>query len=148
MGGLLAGLHVLQFVGLIDALMTFDFAMTVIDSEIAQMLKRIARGMEVTEANLAVDEIADVGPGGTFITSERTLARMHETALMPEIADRQPRQMWVNSGSPSAHHRALQRARVILSETSDSLFSRKVEARIRARFAGMVRGDSTPPEGW
>jgi trimethylamine--corrinoid protein Co-methyltransferase len=71
--------------------MAFDFGMAVIDNEIALMLKRLVRGIEVTESNLAVDEIAQVGPAGMFITTPRTLEFMASTAFMPEIADRQTR---------------------------------------------------------
>jgi len=59
-------MHVLQFVGLIDALMTFDYSMALVDNEIALMLKRMVRGIEFTAENLALDEIEEIGPSGMF----------------------------------------------------------------------------------
>ncbi|MCK4316314.1 MAG: trimethylamine methyltransferase family protein, partial [Anaerolineae bacterium] len=67
LAGVLAGADMLNMGGLLDALMAFDFAKAVIDNEIALMLKRVKRGLEFSEENLALDTIAEVGPGGTFI---------------------------------------------------------------------------------
>lgn len=138
MGGLLAGMHVLQFVGLIDSLMTFDFGMAAIDNEIALMLKRVARGMEVSQRNLAVDEIAEVGPGGSFMTAPRTLELMKSTAYLPTVADRQTRHDWTARGSRDAHDTALKRARDILSQKREPLFSHATDERIRSQFADIL----------
>jgi trimethylamine--corrinoid protein Co-methyltransferase len=149
MGGVLAGMNVLQFAGLLDALMTFDFGMAVVDDEIAQMLKRVHRGMEVTESNLAVDEIAEIGPAGMFVSTKRTHKMMRETAILPKVADRQVRQIWEESGSEDAHARGLRLARKLLSGAdATSLLPPEAEQRVRASFEGLVSGDFTMPEGW
>ena len=148
MGGLLGGMHVLQFAGLIDALMAFDYGMAVVDNEIAQMLKRVARGMEFSEDNLALGEIGEEGPGGMFVATDRTLELMTSTALMPDVADRDTRQIWTENGALDTSSRALKQAREILAEDRKTLFSPEVEERIRNQFKGMVAGDFTMPEGW
>ena len=63
LAGVLAGADMLNMGGLLDALKVFDFAKAVIDDEIARMLKRVKRGFEFNEENLALDVIAEVGPG-------------------------------------------------------------------------------------
>jgi trimethylamine--corrinoid protein Co-methyltransferase len=146
MGGMLAGMHVLQFVGLIDALMAFDYGMTVIDNEISLMLKRVVRGMEFSEDNLAIDEINAIGPGGTFLTTDRTIKSMAVGAFLPDIADRQPRQMWMEAGGLEAQDRSLRKVKEILAEESRSLFSAAAEARIRAEFVDLVSGDAKTPD--
>lgn len=140
-GGLLAGMHVLQFAGLIEALLTFDFGMAVVDNEISIMLKRVARGMEFSEANLALEEIKAVGPSGMFIDTELTLERMKTTGLLPDIADRESRENWSKKGGMETADKALLKARKILESDCPSLFSPEVEARIRQRFQGMVAGE-------
>lgn len=147
-GGLLAGMDVLQFAGLIDALKAFDYSMLVIDNEISLMLKRVARGLEFSEDNLSLDEVAEVGPGGSFITTAETLARTRETALFPEVADRDHRQSWMASGGRDAAARALVRAKELLEGDHPTTFSPEVDARIRRRFEGLVSGDLTVPDGW
>ncbi len=146
--GMLGGAHMFNMAGLLDALMAFDFAKAVIDDEIARMMKRIARGMEFSEENLALDEIAEVGPSGMFAASERTVARMKHTAVLPDIADRDMRQQWEEKGSLDAQARAMQKVRDILTRDNPAVFSPEVDARIRAEFADLVPGDSVPPPGW
>jgi trimethylamine--corrinoid protein Co-methyltransferase len=71
--GFLGGVDIFNMGGLLDALMAFDFAKAVIDNDIALMLKRIRRGFEFSEENLALDLIAEVGPGGMFADTDHTL---------------------------------------------------------------------------
>jgi trimethylamine---corrinoid protein Co-methyltransferase len=111
LGGLLAGMHVLQFAGLIEALLTFDFGMAVVDNEISLMLKRVARGLEISETNLGLDEIKTFAPSGMFIDSDLTRENMKVTALLPEIADRQTRESWSKKGGLDTADRALLKAR-------------------------------------
>ncbi len=138
----LGGVDLLNTGGLLDALMTFDFAKAVIDNEIALMLKRVRRGLEFSEENLALDVIAEVGPGGTFIDTLHTLKRMRTTALLPEIADRNPRQRWEDEGALDSHAQAMQRVREILTRDNPAVFSPDVDAQIRAEFEGLVAGDA------
>jgi len=42
----------------------------------------------------------------------------------------------------------MRRARDILTRDNPAVFSPEVDARVRAAFPGLVRGDSTPPAGW
>ena len=141
---LLGGANMLNMGGLLDALKAFDFAKAVIDDEIAQMLKRIRQGMEFSEENLALDVIAEVKPGGTFMTHKHTVKWMRKAALMPRIADRDPREVWEKRGALDAYQRARQRAAEILASPNPALFPPEIEARIRAAFPEMVRGEVTP----
>jgi trimethylamine---corrinoid protein Co-methyltransferase len=119
-----------------------------VDSEISLMLKRVARGVEFSEANLGLDEIRNVGPGGMFIDADSTIERMRITAFLPEIADRASRTTWTDKRSLETADRALIKARQILEMDCPSLFSPEADARIRQRFKGMVAGDFKLPEGW
>jgi len=145
---LLSGNHLFNMAGLLDALMSFDFAKAVIDDEIVAMLRRIQRGLEISEENFALDIIKEVGPGGMFADHLHTLERMRSTGLLPEIADRDPRQGWIEKGGLDAQGRAMLRVRDILTRDAPSLFSPEVDARLRSEFAGMVVAEFAPPEGW
>lgn len=146
--GFLGGVDIFNMGGLLDALMAFDFAKAVIDNDIALMLKRIGQGFEFSEENLALDLIGEIGPGGMFADSEHTLERMRSTMHLTNIADRNPRQQWIESGALDAQARAMLRVKDILTRDNPAVFSADVDAQIQARFAGMVNGDSTPPAGW
>jgi trimethylamine---corrinoid protein Co-methyltransferase len=146
--GLLAGVEMFNMAGLLDSLMSFDFAKAVIDDEISLMLKRIQRGFEFSEANLALDVIAQVGPGGMFMDLSHTLDRMKTTAFLPEVADRDARQQWIEKGALDSQAHAMLKVRDILTRPNTAVFAPEVDARVRAEFPGLVAGDSTPPEGW
>lgn len=146
--GLLGGADLFNVGGLLDALMTFDFAKAVIDNEIALMLKRIKRGIEFSPQHLALEVIAETGPGGMFADKPHTLEHMKTTALLPEVADRDMRQQWEEKGALDVQARAMQRVREILTRDNPAVFRPEVDARIRAVFADMVAGDSVPPPGW
>ena len=145
---LLADVHLFNMGGLLDALMAFDFAKAVIDDEIAVMLKRIKHGMGFSEADLGLDLIAEVGPGGMFADHEHTLERMRTTAFLPEIADRNPRVGWEERGALDAQGRAMRRVRDILTREAPGFFSPDQDRELRAAFAGLLAAELRPPEGW
>jgi trimethylamine--corrinoid protein Co-methyltransferase len=145
--GLLGDVHMFNMAGLLDALMAFDFAKAVIDDEIAAMLKQLRRGLDFSEQNLALDVIREVGPGGMFADHMHTLERMKSVALLPEVADRDPRQSWLEKGGLDSQSRAMLRVRDLLTRDAPSLFSPETDAAIRARYAGIVGGDYSPPAG-
>lgn len=146
--GLLAGMDMLNMGGLVEALKTFDFAKAIIDDEIAIMLKRVKRGLEFSEENLALDIVKKVGPGGSFIVEPHTIKRMKTAAILTRLSDRDTRTQWEKKGSQDIHSRAMARVREILSKPSSTVFSDEVEARIRSRFTGLVEGNLQMPEGW
>jgi trimethylamine--corrinoid protein Co-methyltransferase len=142
LAAMLAGVDFVSMGGVLDALMAFDFAKAVIDNEIALMIKRVKRGYEFSEENLALDVLAEVGPGGMFMDTRHTLKRMRTTALLPEIADRSARQEWEADGALDSQARAMRRVREILSGDNPAVFSPDVDARIRAAFEGLVAGEA------
>jgi trimethylamine--corrinoid protein Co-methyltransferase len=146
--GLAAGVDMFNTGGLLDALMAFDFAKAVIDDEIFMMAKRAQRGFEYSEENLALDLIREVGPAGMFMDNAHTLERMKTAAFLPEIADRDARAQWMERGALDSQARAMRKVQDILTRDNPGLFSPEVDARVRAAFAGLVAGDSRPPEGW
>jgi len=148
MAGVLAGMDMLNMGGLLEALKVYDFAKTVIDDEIALMLKRAKRGLEFSEDNLALDIIAKIGPGGSFIVEPHTIKRMKTAGLLTKLSDRDTRTQWEKKGAPDTHARAMARVREILAQESSAVFSPEVDARIRAEFKDLIPGVLEMPEGW
>lgn len=147
MAGLLAGMDMMNMGGLVEALKTFDFAKAVIDDEIAQMLKRVKRGLEFSEENLAVDVIKKVGPGGSYIVEPHTIKRMKTAGLLTKLSDRDTRSQWMKKGGQDIHARAMAKVREILARPSSTLFSPEVEDRIRAHFKDLISAEMQIPEG-
>jgi trimethylamine---corrinoid protein Co-methyltransferase len=144
--GVTAGATLLNMGGLFSSLMAFDFAKAVVDNEIAIMDKRAWRGLEFSEENLALDEIAAVGPGGSYMGRKHTKARMRTTAVLPKLAARDMRMQWEEAGRPDINSRALAEARRILAQPNPAVWDAALDAAIRDHFADLVAGDATPLE--
>ena len=145
--GVLAGADMLNMGGLLDALKVFDFGKAVIDDEIAQMLKRLKRGLNFSEEELALELIAQVKPGGSFMMSPHTARRMKSEALLPRLADRETREAWEKKGSLDTQARAMLRVNEILAHISEDLIPAEIDARLHAQFKNLVSGALESPHG-
>ncbi|HQX15514.1 MAG TPA: trimethylamine methyltransferase family protein [Anaerolineales bacterium] len=141
MGGIVGGMDMFNIGGLIDALKTFDFAKAVIDDEVAQMLKRVKRGISFSDEDLAVDLIKEIGPGGSFIVAKHTINRMKTEAVMTKIADRDARIAWERKGALDIQARAMNKVKEIMSKNPESLILPEVDEELRAAFPGLVAGE-------
>jgi len=141
MGGLVGGMDMFNIGGLIDALKTFDFAKAVIDDEVAQMLKRVKRGISFSDEDLAVDLIKEVGPGGSYIVAKHTINRMKTEAVMTKIADRDARTIWEKKGAMDTQARAMKKVKDVLGSNMNSLISPEIDAKLREAFPGLVAGE-------
>ena len=72
---------------------------SVIDNEMAAMLRRLHKPVEVSEATLSADAVAAVGPGGSFLgikdTAKRIRAGEH---YMPTLSNRLSYEKWTEDG--------------------------------------------------
>jgi trimethylamine---corrinoid protein Co-methyltransferase len=144
--GILSGMDMFNIGGLIDALKTFDFAKAVIDDEIAQMLKRVKRGISFSEDDLAVNLINEIGPGGSFIKPKHTSARMKTEIVLTKIADRDARSIWEKKGALDTQAHAMNKVRDIMANNTAALISPEVDEKLRAAFPGLVAGELFPLE--
>ena len=138
--GLLAGMDMFNIGGLIDALKTFDFAKAVIDDEAAQMMKRMKRGINVSEDELAVSLIKEIGPGVSFIVNPQTVKRMKTETILTKLADRDSRTAWEKKGSLDIHARAMNRFREIMMQNTSSLIPAEIDEKLQIKFPGLVKG--------
>ncbi|NOT05664.1 MAG: trimethylamine methyltransferase [Anaerolineales bacterium] len=143
-GGLVSGMDMFNIGGLIDALKTFDFAKAVIDDEMAQMMKRLKRGVSFTEEDLALDLIKQVGPGGSYIVAKHTISRMKTEAVMTKLADRDARTSWVKKGAMDIQARAMKKLKDVMVANVNPLISPELDEKLRAEFPGLVAGELLP----
>jgi trimethylamine--corrinoid protein Co-methyltransferase len=134
--------HMFNTGGLLSSLMAFDFAKAVIDGEMGMMLKRLNRGLDFSEENLALDVIAEAGHGGTYMELDHTFENVRGTAVMPRVATREMRDIWEETGRSDANARALQEAARILTKDNPAVFAPEVDNKIRERFSDIVAGDA------
>lgn len=146
--GAAAGLDFIVMGGLLDALMAFDFGQLVIDDEIALMIKRFRQDLALGDLSGCLEEIRAAGPGGMYIGNEQTLRLMKTGAFLPEVADRERREVWQLRGRPDAHARALQLAKAALCKPNPAALAPETDRRLRAGLDGLVDGEPVVPDQW
>jgi trimethylamine--corrinoid protein Co-methyltransferase len=111
----LAGGDMLCATGTIYAGRVFAFEQVLLDSELVDIIHALEDGMSVSDEDLAVDVIDDIGPGGHFLAHPHTLRNMRRN-WRPRYFDRATWEEWESSGEPSPRDRARERAREIVAE--------------------------------
>lgn len=106
----------------------------VIDNEIIGMAKRAVKGIRVNDETLAFEEIAEVGPGGSFIDRPHTVKHLRDELFFPALSDRNNRAKWESEGSLDGRERARIEARRILREHKPLAIPREIDKQIREKF--------------
>ena len=74
----------------------------VIDADMIGMVGEFLRPLATDADSLAVDAIAEVGPGGHFFGTDHTLARYRDAFYKPMVSDWRNYESWAEAGSPTA----------------------------------------------
>jgi trimethylamine--corrinoid protein Co-methyltransferase len=102
--------------GWLEGGLTASFEKLVLDAEMLQMAAEYMRPIEVNEETLALEAIADVGPGGHFLGSAHTLARFETAFYTPLVSDWQNFERWKETGGHDAATRANRIWKQLLAE--------------------------------
>ena len=86
----------------------------VVVDEFVGMNRRLLAGIEVNEETLALDAIADVGPGGEFISHRHTRRLCREAQWRPTVLSRASQGTWENDGRADLNMRARRKALTLL----------------------------------
>ena len=86
--------------GLIDAHNTMYLPQSVVDNEMAAMARRLYAEVEVSDATLAAESIAKVGPGGGYLAERETAKRIRAGEhYLPSVSDRLSYEKWAETGA-------------------------------------------------
>jgi len=85
--------------GWLEGGLTASFEKLIIDAEMLQMMAEYLQPIEVNDDELAVDAIAEVGPGGHHFGTGHTLERYEHAFYAPLLANRQNFESWQEAGS-------------------------------------------------
>ena len=102
--------------GWLEGGLTASFEKLIIDAEMLQMITEYLRPIEVNDDELALDTIAEVGPGGHHFGTSHTLERFETAFYTPLLANRQNFEAWQESGSLDIAQRANALWRQMLAE--------------------------------
>ena len=92
--------------GWLEGGLTASFEKLVIDAEMLQMMAEYLRPIEVTPETLALDAIAEAGPGGHFFGVQHTMSRYQTAFYQPFLSDRRNFESWQEAGAEDSQRRA------------------------------------------
>ncbi len=106
-GALLAGANWIQHAaGWQEGGLAASFEKFVVDVEMCQMIAETLQPLLVDDAQLALDAITEVGPGGHFFGTPHTLERFETAFYQPLVFSRATYEQWVEEGSRRTDERA------------------------------------------
>jgi trimethylamine---corrinoid protein Co-methyltransferase len=101
-------------VGFLDCADIGSLEMLVMNDEIINLVKRMMRGIEITDEALMLDLIDEVGPGGDFLSTRETARLFRREIWLPGLFDRTPWALWEAAGRPAMQGAIKTRLRRIL----------------------------------
>ena len=137
----LSGLNlVYESAGMHASLLGFCLESLIIDNDMLGQCLRCVRGIEVSDAALSVDTIADVclnGPGH-YLGNDQTLRLMQTEYFYPAVGDRFSPKEWNEKGKPDILSRAIAEKKRILAERFPRHVPKSVDDKLRARFGDII----------
>ncbi|MDH4116942.1 MAG: trimethylamine methyltransferase family protein [Acidimicrobiia bacterium] len=107
---------VMHGAGWMEGGLVASFEKFVVDIEMLQMMSEFLTPLVVDDAELAVDAIAQVGPGGHFFGSPHTLERYESAFYSPIVSDWQNFEAWNLGGARTTVERAHDLYRKVLAD--------------------------------
>jgi trimethylamine--corrinoid protein Co-methyltransferase len=92
--------------GWLEGGLTASYEKFILDVEVAQMVAEICQPSPFDEAELALDAIREVGPGGHFFGCQHTMERYANAFYTPLVSDWSNFGQWTEAGSLTATQRA------------------------------------------
>lgn len=119
-GAVLGGADlVLHAAGWMEGGLRASYEKMVIDAEVLDRLAAALTPITVDDASLAVDAIAEVGPGGHFFGIDHTRERYRDAFHPPGLSDWRNYETWHEAGRPTTAHRAAEIAGELLDHHVD-----------------------------
>ena len=135
----LSGIHfVLHSAGILEGYMATSYEKFIIDDEICGMCKRIKRGESADPQKLALDVIAQVGPGGEYLTNMHTFQNFRKELYAPIIEEKEAFAGWKDRGAESIEKVANRKWKEILEKYEEPAMGdealRELEGYIQKKY--------------
>ena len=139
MAAVLGGANCISGPGMLDFVNTFSLEKLVIDNEMINMVKRIYRGLDVTDETLAVDLICEIGHGGSYLSQKHTLKHFREELYIPPYTiDKLSRDKWEKGGKTNVYDRAKETVDRILTTHKPKPLGAEREELLDSVFKGIM----------
>jgi len=126
----LGGVNKIFYPGTMEGALTVSKESLVLDHEIIGGLYRVAEGIDVNEATLALSVIDRVVPGGHYLGQRHTMQFLQREQFIPALSDRLTREKWEELGAKDMAEQAHERVEQILAEHQVLPLDASVEAEL------------------
>jgi trimethylamine--corrinoid protein Co-methyltransferase len=111
----LSGGNLIHDVGYMESGLTCSFEMIVLTDELVSMTDNLMKGIDTTPGSLMLDEIDQVGPGGHYLNTEKTLEHFRDF-WYPDLLDRSIRSTWLRTGASTLGKRLNTKVKEIIKD--------------------------------
>ena len=106
-GAVMGGASLIEHAaGWLEGGLTASFEKLILDAEMLQMMRETLQPLDVSDAALGLDAIAEAGPGGHFFGTAHTLERFEHAFYTPILSDWRNFENWRDGGARDATQRA------------------------------------------
>ena len=106
-GAVNSGGHMLMHgAGWMEGGLCCSYEKLILDIDLLQMVAEFLKPLKFDDAELGVDAIADVGPGGHFFGTAHTQERYKDAFYAPILSDWRNYESWQEAGEPTAMQKA------------------------------------------
>jgi trimethylamine---corrinoid protein Co-methyltransferase len=130
---------VMHAAGWLEGGLTASYEKLALDCEVLRMFKILDEGVAVGEAELALDSIAEEGPGGMFLASMHTLEHYKEWLFMSPLFRSMAYPTWQKAGALTSDRQATLEWKAMLERYEDPGIDDAVDEAIRDYIARRKR---------
>ena len=112
----LTGTNLVHDCGYLSNGMVGSIEMAVIANDVAGMVYRIIRGIGINDDMLATEVLAEVGPGGHFLSHKHTFKYLMKEIYIPQLFDISSPESWIKKGRKEIHQSAREKALKIFKD--------------------------------
>lgn len=146
-GAVMGGANlVMHGAGWLEGGLRASYEKMVIDADLLQMVAAFLNPIIVDDASLAVEAIAEVGPGGHFFGIEHTQDRFRDAFFAPMVSDWRNFESWELAGSPNATSHASRLVRELLDAYQPPAMDPQVAAELDDFVARRVAEGGVPTD--
>ncbi|MBI4832507.1 MAG: trimethylamine methyltransferase family protein [Candidatus Lindowbacteria bacterium] len=127
----MAGINYITCLGTLERTVAGSHELMVLDNELAGMLKRLERGIEVNDATLAVDLISNLGWSENYMDQMHTAEHFRSELFLSKLIDHDVRDAWASAGSKTMIDRCADQVGKILASHQSNKLSPDLEAKMQ-----------------
>ncbi len=108
-GAVMGGVNMMKHgLGWMEGGLHTSFEKFVLDADLLQMVTEFLTPIGMTDADMAIEAMREVGPGGHFFGCEHTQSRYKTAFYNPILSDWRNYESWEEAGKPEAYGKANQ----------------------------------------